>query len=299
MKRILVLPILLLASAFSLLAAEQPKNFATPEEAVAALSTALAATNDAALVSVFGPELDQIKNPDPERAATELAAFHSALLETNYTLHHTEGRCVLIVGTNHWPFPVPLVKADGRWHFDTKAGREELLNRQVGTNELFTLQVMREFVEAQREYAAISHDGNPVLAYAQKILSTPGSQDGLYWPSEEPAPRSPLGPELAAAEFNPGSTNVAEPFRGYFFRILTRQGSHAAGDKYDYVINGNMISGFALLAWPAHHGESGVMSFIVNQQGHVYQKDLGKETETLAPKIKEYDPDPTWHLSPD
>jgi hypothetical protein len=201
---------------------------------------------------------------------------------------------------------VPIVKKDGGWFFDTDAGKDELLSRRVGKNELATLPVMRAHVEAQREYASRDHDGDGVLEYAQRLVSSPGKRDGLYWPLDFDGEESPLGPLVAYAQaevYSPELRDEKEvergPYHGYYFKILTRQGKHAPGGKYDYVINGNMIGGFAMIAWPADYGGSGVMTFIVNQQGRVYQKDLGPKTSKLASRMKSYDPDPSWTLSPD
>ena len=194
------------------------------------------------------------------------------------------------------------MKKDGQWFFDTEAGKDEILNRRIGGNELATLQVVRAYVEAQREYAAKDRDGREVLKFAQKIISSPGAKDGLYWPPELDGEISPLGPlaaDAAAEGYGKTPGNKRQPFHGYFFKILTRQGKHTPGGKYNYVINGNMIAGFALVAWPAEYGESGVMTFIVNQQGRVYQKDLGPQTAKTAEAMKAYDPDKTWAVSPD
>jgi len=210
---------------------------------------------------------------------------------------------VLEVGDERWPFPVPIVPRDGRWFFDTEAGKDELLNRRIGRNELATLQSVRAYVEAQREYAGKDRDGDEVLEFAPKFNSTPGTKDGLYWPQHLDGEISPLGP-LAAQAYDEGYGGRATheraepaPFHGYFFKILTRQAKTAPGGKYDYVINGNMIGGFALVAWPAEYEESGIMTFIVNQQGRVYQKDLGSKTAKIAAAMKEYNPDKTWTTS--
>jgi hypothetical protein len=212
---------------------------------------------------------------------------------------------VLEVGTNSWPFPVPIVKKDGRWFFDTEAGKEEVFRRRIGKNELATLAVMRTYVDAQREYASRDRNGDEVLEYAQRLASTPGAKDGLFWPPDLDGEISPLGPLVAQAQGEgyamerKGQDSTREPFHGYFFKILTRQGKHAPGGKYNYIINGHMIGGFALVAWPAEYGESGIMTFIVNQQGRVYQKDLGAKTGKLAAAMKVYDPDPSWSRSTD
>jgi hypothetical protein len=197
------------------------------------------------------------------------------------------------------------VKREGQWYFDTEGGKEELLNRRIGRNELAVLQTVRAYVDAQREYAMKDRDGDEVLEYAQKFRSSPGRKDGLYWPADLDGEISPLGPFVAEAQEQGYGRRSREegddpqPFHGYYFKILTRQGRHAPGGKYDYLINGNMIGGFAMVAWPAEYGESGIMSFIVNQQGRVYQQDLGARTPTIVRRMKEYDCGPGWQASPD
>ena len=286
-------------------AAVTGKMFATPEDAVSALAAAANAQDTNALRAIFGPATEEIQNPDRVQAADDLKEFTSALNQRRQIARQTDSRCVLEVGENAWPFPVPIVKKDGRWFFDTEAGKEELINRRIGRNELMTLQVVRAYVEAQREYASKDRDGDEVLEYAQKLASSLGQTDGLYWPTELNGELSPLGPFVAEAQeegyFGKSSDSDAgpQPYHGYYFKILTRQGKHAPGGKYDYVINGNMIGGFALVAWPVEYGESGVMTFIVNQQGRVRQCDLGLDTAKIARKMKAYDPDPSWRVSPD
>ena len=285
-------------------AAETGTTFATPEEAVAALAGAVNTTNRTELHAIFGPAADDLVNPDAVQAANEFAEFAAALGETNRLVRESDTRCVLELGNDPWPFPVPIVQEDGRWFFDTAAGRDELLNRRIGRNELETLKVVRAYVQAQREYASRERDGTEVLKYAQNFLSTPGNKDGLYWSPEPDGEISPLGPLVAAAQAegyrkSTGEKSGPQPFHGYLFKILTRQGKHAPGGKYDYVINGNMIGGFALVAWPAEYGETGIMTFIVNQQGRVYQKDLGPQTAKTVGAMKAYDPDKTWTISPD
>jgi len=285
--------------------AEDGKTFSTPEEAVAALSAAANSTEADAYLNLFGSAAADLENPDPAKASAEHESFTAALNATNYLVHVSANRCVLEIGENAWPFPIPLVKHDDQWFFDVEAGKEEILDRRIGRDELATLQAARAYVEAQREYASRDRLGNGVLQYAQKIMSSPGLKDGLYWPTDLDGEISPLGPLVAQAQAAGYGTNgqgadaAPEPFHGYYFKILTRQGKDAPGGKYDYIINGNMIAGFALVAWPAEYGNSGIMTFIVNQQGLVYQKDLGSKTEHLAPAIKQYDPDSAWELSPD
>lgn len=286
-------------------AEDSTKTFATPDEAVAALSAAAKSQDQDALRSIFGPTFEGMENPDRIQATNECLAFAAAFEQFSHLTRESDTKMVLEVGTNSWPFPIPLVKQAGRWYFDTAAGQDELLNRRIGRNELATLQVMRAYVDAQREYASRDRDGDEVLEYAQRLASTPGTKDGLYWPPDLDGEISPLGPFVAHAQAEgyfgdtPIDKHSPQPFDGYLFEILKRQGKHAPGGKYDYVINGNMIGGFALVAWPAEYGQSGIMTFIVNQQGRVYQKDLGPKTAKIAKKMTEYDPDDSWRVSSD
>jgi hypothetical protein len=282
------------------------KKFTSPEEAVAALRLATAAADTNALRIILGPASEALQNPDRIQATNELITFSSALAETNHLVRVSDKFVVLELGDDLWPFPVPIVKTDGSWYFDADAGKDELLSRRIGKNELATLPVLRAYVEAQREYASADHDGDEVLEYAQRLVSSPAKHDGLYWPADLDGEESPLGPLVAYAQVEGYSPELraedeAErgPYHGYYFKILTRQGKHAPGGKYNYVTNGNMIGGFALVAWPAEYGDSGIMTFVVNQQGRVYQKDLGAQTSKLAKRIKAYDPDSSWTLSPD
>lgn len=292
-------------SPIKLAAAESAQAFATPDQAVTALSQAVSTTNRAALGALLGSASQALINPDEVQGAAELFKFTEAFNATNRLVRESDGRMTLDVGTNDWPFPIPLVKQANGWQFDTAAGLEELLNRRIGRNELDVLAVVRAYVDAQREYASKDRDGDQVLEYAQKIASSPGKTDGLYWPPDLTGEISPLGP-LAAEAQEAGygrksrtADDEPRPFHGYLFKILTAQGKHAPGGKYDYIINGNMIGGFALIAWPAEYDESGVMTFIVNQQGRVYQKDLGAKTGKLAAAMKAYDPDASWAPSED
>jgi len=286
-------------------AAGAPQTFATPDQAVTALRTAAKDQDQTALRAIFGPELEDIENPDRVQATNDISDFAAAMNETFHITHESDSKCVLEVGSNSWPFAIPLVKRDGKWSFDTAAGSDELLNRRIGKNELGVLEVMRAYVNAQREYASKDHDGDQVLEYAQRLASAPGKKDGLYWDPDLDGEISPLGPFMAHAQAEGyfGDTPIdkfsPQPFHGYLFKILKSQGKHAPGGKYDYIINGNMIGGFGLVAWPAEYGDSGIMTFIVNQQGRVYQKDMGPKTDKEAPKMDAYDPDASWQASPD
>jgi hypothetical protein len=201
-------------------------------------------------------------------------------------------RRVLVIGDQAWPFPIPLVKAGDRWGFATSEGVEELINRRIGGNERNAIQVLRAYIDAQRAYAARDRDGDGVLQYAQKLVSSEGKRDGLYWPADSAKGEeaSPFGPLIGASGYDMTARKRGDPYRGYHFRILTRQGKGAPGGTYGYVINGRMIAGFALLAYPHDYGKSGVMSFIVSHNGKVYEKNLGPSTEKLATKMTAFDP---------
>lgn len=307
-----VLCLLFLASVLTLplltRAADTAEMFATPDAAVTALTAAVDAKNQDALHAIFGPSLADIENPDLVQATNDLIAFAAALGQTNVLVHDSDSNCTLEVGQDLWPFPIPLAEQDGQWFFDTAAGTQELLNRRIGKNELDTLAVVRAYVNAQREYASSDRNGDGVLQFAQHFISSPGTKDGLYWSQDLDGEISPLGPLVANAEAegynikprtSGESTNTRQPYHGYYFKILKRQGKHAPGGAYNYIINGNMIGGFALVVWPADYGRTGIMTFIVNQQGQVYQKDLGAKTAKAASSMKKYDPDPSWELSPD
>ena len=296
---------LALSAPLAVSAAGIGKTFATPEAAVAEFLTAASTQDTNAFRVIFGPVGVAIQNPDRVQAANELRAFNAAVNQQQRLVPQSETKCVLEIGTNAWPFPVPIVKRNGQWFFDTEAGKEEIFNRHIGQNELATLQSVRAYVEAQREYASKDRDGDEVLEYAQKFRSTPGTKDGLYWPADLDGESSPLGPLVAEAQEQgygrkPREEGAApQPFHGYYFKVLTRQAKAAPGGRYDYVINGNMIGGFALVAWPAEYGETGIMTFIVNQQGRVYQQNLGATTAKAVGTMKAYNQDKAWTVSTD
>jgi hypothetical protein len=292
--------VLALGLSGTLRAAETAETFASPEAAVSALIAAAGATDHDKLRILFGAASEELVNADRVQATNEMEGFTAAFHRQQRLVYESDSRCVLEVGEHAWPFPIPLVKQDGRWFFDTEAGKEEVLNRRIGRNELSTLRVMRAYVEAQREYAARDRDGDEVLEYAQKVGSTPGLKDGLYWPLELDGEISPLGPLVALAQekgyrAEPGVEGTEpQPFHGYLFKSLTRQAGKAPGGRYHYIINGNMIGGFALVAWPAEYGQSGVMTFMVSHQGRVLQKNLGDRTSRIAAGMRSYQPDETW-----
>jgi Protein of unknown function (DUF2950) len=280
------------------------EGFASPQDAVNALVTAAENHDTNAMHAIFGPEGHQLVSPDAVQAATAYKTFVQRLSEKTQIVNNSDTSASLQIGNDAWPFPIPLVKQGDQWFFDTIAGKQEILNRRIGMDELGAINVCRTYVEAQREYASQDRLGDGVLAYAQYLLSTPGTHDGLYWPAQPGEDLSPLGPLIAAAR-GEGYRHTARmlndqqaPYHGYYFKILTRQGKHAAGGKYNYLINGHMIAGFALVAWPAEWCNTGVMTFIVNQQGKVYQCNLGEKTDKIASHLNEFDPDSKWTLVP-
>jgi hypothetical protein len=307
-KGLLLTPLLAtalwLAMALSTNGATMGKTFASPQDAVGALKKAVNSRDTNALTAIFGPAVQEVRSPDPVEAQNEVADFAEKLNASNHIERAEGGRYVLEVGKDRYPFAIPIAQKGGSWYFDTEAGKEELTNRRVGRNELDALKSVRAYVEAQREYASKDRDGDQVLEYAQQIISTPGKEDGLYWPADvDPnGQESPLGPLFAEAQNEgylkePRNESEQQPFHGYYFKILTEQGKHAPGGAYNFIINGNMIGGFALVAWPADYDNSGVMTFIVNQQAKVYQKDLGQKTDEIVNNMKAYDPDPSWKAS--
>ncbi|MEI8341063.1 MAG: DUF2950 domain-containing protein [Verrucomicrobiota bacterium] len=302
----IILAALLAIPAFTSTFAEEkpepakPRIFATPEEASKALLEATQSEDRTGLRVIFGPDVQEILSGDKVQEASEIAAFSKAIAKMCNLSKVGEDKVILNVGEENWPFPIPLVKKEGQWQFDVAAGKDEILNRRIGKDELATIDVMQHYVNAQREYASVDRDGSGVLKYAQKIISTPGRQDGLFWePSNEAGP-SPFGPLLAKATsegYDPKKKSDApQPYHGYYYKVLKAQGSAAPGGKYNYVINGNMIAGFALVAWPSIYDQSGIMTFIVNQQGKVFQKNCGPETASVAARMTEYNPDKTWIL---
>jgi Protein of unknown function (DUF2950) len=292
----ILLAALLLASTVSPALAQRPgmqRVFDTPEDAVKALVAAAKANDEGALVEIFGTKhRELIGTVDKARDRETRTRFAGAAEEYQLLRKEDDGRIMLVVGAEAWPFPIPLVKAGSGWRFDTEAGAEELLNRRIGANELAAIHTLRAFVDAQRQYAAKPRQGGDVRQFAQRVRSTPGKRDGLYWDAdpakgEEPSPIGPLLPDAASRQ--PGA-----PYDGYYFKILTRQGPAAPAGRYSYVINGRMIAGFAMVAFPAEYGETGVKTFIVNHYGVVYEKDLGPRTVSIAKAMTEYNPDSTW-----
>jgi hypothetical protein len=275
------------------------KTFASPEEAATALIDAMKNGDEAQLAAIFGPGSESlISSGDKVRDKAVWEWFLRKYGEKNSLEKKGDDEAILQVGKDDWPFPIPLVKRGSAWSYDTAAGREEILNRRIGTNELHVIDVLRSYVDAQREYVRKDWDHDGEYAYAQKFASTPGKKDGLYWKvgeGEEPSPFGPFAARAAQEGYTPkAKTEKPSPYYGYYFKILKAQGKNATGGAYDYVVKGNMILGFGLVAWPAKYGASGIMTFLVNQEGVVYQKDLGKGTTKAAKGMKMYDPDPTW-----
>jgi len=270
------------------------QRFGTPDEAVTALVTASKADDRAGVLRILGPgSEDIVSSGDPVADAGARKRVIDAYDAKHQVVMEGDDKASLVIGNEEWPFPIPLVRADGRWYFDTVAGRDEILFRRIGRNELSAIQVSLAYVDAQEDYADKGVAGNGV--YAQRIISAVGKKDGLYWPAEAGGDESPLG-ELAAAAAAEGYRvgGGRMPYHGYYFKVLTRQGPSAPGGLIDYVVNGKMVGGFALIAYPAQYGNSGVMTFLVNHQGIVYEKDLGPNSARLASATTEFNPDSSW-----
>ncbi len=278
-------------------------TFSSDNDAMNALLDAVKAQDHDKVHQILGPGWrdllsgDKVEDGNAFKEFAQHAAEHAQLEKKDATTS------ILDVGKDDWPFPIPIAQTpDGKWFFDTEAGKTEILNRRIGKNELETIQVCHDYVDAQREYASKDRDGSGVYKYAQKILSTPGKTDGLYWsvnPGQDPSPFGPLMADAAVEGYDLTDKHPHQPYHGYHFHILKAQGPDAPGGKYEYVINGNMIAGFALVAYPADYGSSGIMTFIVSHQGNVYQKDLGPDTKEIARKMTEYNPDSSWTLVKD
>jgi hypothetical protein len=279
-------------------ASVKQESFATPDEALKVVVDDLKADNQSGLIKIFGLSIEPILNSGDPVADQNARERFVAYAEEQHHFDGSGDTLTLVIGKDDWPFPIPLKKVDSRWRFDTAAGREEILDRRIGENELSTIQTMLAYVDAQGDYADFQRQRSGMPEYAQHILSNPGKMDGLYWPSAEGEPQSPLGPLVAAARAagyrRSAKTEEPSPYHGYFYKVLTAQGPNAPGGAIDYIVNGRMIGGFGLVAWPARYGDSGVMTFIVNHDDVVYQKDLGPQTAKLAPAISRFDPDPSW-----
>lgn len=276
-----------------------PATYASPQQGVDALIAALRSRDRAALVAVLGPgHVRLIDSGDKAADARDAQKFVADYDAKHSLAMEGDAKAVLVVGAEDWPLPIPLVKGAKGWQFDAAAGEREVLARRIGRNELDTIQVCLAFVDMQRDYAGQDRDGNAALEYATKFFSSPGKRDGLYWPTAQGEPPSPGGPAFAVASAQRAAREKAGgapiPFHGYYYRILTSQGKHAKGGALNYVVQGRLIGGVALLAWPAGYRASGVQTFMCNMDGVVYQKNLGPDTTARAAKITSFDPDPTW-----
>lgn len=273
-------------------------DFASANFAIEALVDATQLDDTRELLEVLGPEAEPaIDSGDPVQDEKARQRFLRAYVAGHQLHTDANGVVTLLVGAKQWPFPYPLVQSNGRWHFDSEAGNEEIINRRVGANELATIQSCLAFVDAQREYYVRNPENRPLHQYAQRLLSTAGRKDGLYWARTDDEAPSPLGERFASARsegyFEEGASG-REPLRGYIYRLLTSQGPHAVGGAYDYRVGGKMIGGFALIAFPAEYGRSGVKTFIVNHDAVVYSKDFGPDTAKAAQAIEAFDPDASW-----
>jgi hypothetical protein len=270
--------------------------FDTPDEAVEALVVAAKSEDMDAILEILGPDGDDIASSGDEVADRNTREAFVAAYDAKHAIEKEgDGSYSLLLGADDWPFPIPIAYRDGGWRFDSATGVDEILRRRIGRNELSAIEVNHAYVEAQNEYAALDPAKLGRRTYAQRIVSRPGQKDGLYWPTEEGEAASPLGAlaaEAAAEGYKAGQTPI--PYHGYYYRVLTRQGPAAQGGAYDYIDNGKMIGGFALVAYPAEYGNSGIMTFMVSHDGQVFQKDLGPDTEKLAREINTFDPGPGW-----
>jgi hypothetical protein len=278
-------------------AAAKQKTFSTPEEAVKALIDATKKNDMKGILEILGPEAKpflETVDPISDREARE--RFVKSYEESNKLVKSGDTKAVLEVGKDGWPLPIPLVKENAGWRFDTQEGKEEIINRRIGRNELDVIQVCLAVVDAEREYYQRDPDGDKLLQYAQKFISTKGKRDGLYWETKANEQPSPLGPLVARArgEGYKGADGKPIPYHGYYYKILTGQGKNAPGGAYDYLVRGKMMGGFGMVAYPAQYGSSGIMTFIVNHDGVVYQKDLGPKTASVAQSMTRFNPDKTW-----
>jgi hypothetical protein len=275
------------------------KSFASPEEAVDALVAAVKANNKKEMLDVLGPEgKELISSGDEVADKAGHEKFIKAYDKMNKLEKASADKIVLHIGKDNWSLPIPVVKKGNSWVFDTKAGKEEILNRRIGRNELNVIEVLHAYVNAQHEYASKDRNGDGVMQFAQKIISTEGKHDGLYWKAKEDEELSPLGPLVAQAAKEGYTKKVDDinlsPFHGYYYKVLKGQGKYATGGAYDYVVKGKMILGFALIAYPSQYRNSGIMTFMVNQEGVIYEKNLGKNTVSIVKAMKKFNPDKTW-----
>jgi hypothetical protein len=281
----------------SVLFAAQPvkKSFCSPEEAVKSLVTAVRAHDLDEMLAILGPgSKELISSGDDAADKTGREKFLKAFDQTNTLQQDAADKMTLCIGGDNWPMPIPIVKKGSAWVFDIQKGKQEILNRRIGRNELQVIDVLHAYVDAQHEYATKDCGGSGKVEFAQRLISTEGKRDGLYWEAKEGEKVSPLGPLVAQAAKEGYLNPDLQPFHGYYFKILKKQGKHADGGAYNYVVKGKMILGFAIVAYPAEYGNSGIMTFIGTQEGTIYQKTLGKNTTRRAEAITIFDPDKTW-----
>lgn len=274
------------------------RSFVSPEAGITALVEAVKANDQPMLRGILGPQGKKLISSGDEVADQQSReAFIKAYSEANKLVPEGDQQAVLVIGQDEWPMPIPLVKSPAGWRFDTPQGEKEILTRRIGRNELAAIQVCLAIVDAAQEYATLDVDGDRIPEYTPRFVSRLGKHDGLYWQTKADEPLSPLGPLLAAAT-REGYTNSASktlaPYHGYFYRILTKQGKDAPGGARDYLLNGHMIGGFAVIAYPARYGVSGIMSLMVNQDEMVYEQNLGQNTAAIASKITTFNPDASW-----
>ena len=275
-------------------AAMAQQGFRSPEEAAEALVAAVRADDQKEVVKVLGPgSMDVISSGDAVNDENLRKAFLAAYDVRHSIKREGEKPATLLIGQDDYPFSIPIAQKNGAWSFDVAAGRDELLARRIGRNELAAIQVCLAYFDAQTEYAAVTRVGN-LSVYAQRLVSTPGTKNGLYWPASAGEAQSPLGEAVALASIRGYRVGSGEPYHGYFYKILTRQGPKAPGGEHDYVVNGKMIGGFALIAWPAQYGNSGITTFMINHDGDVYEKDLGENTAKIASQTSAFNPDDSW-----
>jgi hypothetical protein len=291
--KIVLVCVMFLSIPASLCFAADQKTFATPDDAVKALMAAVESNNQDELLAVFGPDAkDLVSSGDDVQDRNSRAAFVKSYKAKHAIIAEDPNTRVLQVGAKDWELPIPIVLADGRWHFDTAAGKQEIIYRRIGDNELGAIAVCRGTIAAQRDYAAEGHDGLPAGIYAGKLRSDPGKHNGLYWEAADGEPASPAGPFLAQAAEE--GYQKGDPYHGYYYRGLKAQGAAAPGGAKSYLVDGVLKGGAALIAYPAQYKVSGVMTFIIDQDGIVYQKDLGDSTTEAAKAITEYNPDSSW-----
>jgi len=297
---VLILVIIAMAVTSGVAAAEsrfKGEAFESPEAAVSALISAVRKLDAKQTLKVLGPDArDIIFSGDNVQSRKRVKEFLRKYDEKHIIGMDKSGKVTLYIGREEWPYPIPIVKVGGKWYFDTKTGREEIVNRRIGANELMAIKVLEAYVEAQLEYASKDRNGDGMLEFAQKLNSDKGKRNGLYWPVKPGEKLSPLGPLVAAAAAGGYGKNGGkpQPFHGYYFKILTRQGKNAPGGAYDYVVNGHMVLGFGMIAYPAKYGVSGIMTFAVNQKGIIYEVDLGEKTADIVNYEVAFDPTKKW-----